>query len=127
MQLDHIALWTEQLEELRAFYVRYFGGASNDKYSNPAKGFESYFVAFGDGCRLEIMRRKDITDRHAEPRLGICHFAFGCDSRGEVLALTELLRSDGHPILGEPRTTGDGYFESVVADPDGNRIEIVSK
>ncbi len=126
MRIDHVALWTERLEELRDFYMRYFGGRSNDKYVNPAKGFESYFIAFGDGCRLELMRRTDIHERAQQPQLGFCHLAFGCAERSEVLALTERLRSEGHRIVGEPRTTGDGCFESVVADPDGNLIEITA-
>lgn len=126
MQLDHLALWTQRLEELRAFYCRYFGGRSNAKYVNPAKGFESYFLTFGPGCRLELMRRTDIVaPAAAEPRLGLCHLAFRCADRAEVVALTERLRADGFPVLGEPRTTGDGCFESVVGDPDGNRVEIV--
>lgn len=127
MQIGHVALWTERLEELRAFYVRYFGGLSNEKYVNPAKGFESYFVSFGGGCRLELMRRTDIRTRPEEPHLGLCHLAFDASGREEVLALTERLRADGYRIVGEPRTSGDGYFESVVADPDGNPVEIVFK
>lgn len=128
MYIHHIALWTERLEALRSFYVGYFGGTCGEKYVNPAKGFESYFVRFGDGCRLELMRRSDIGGGSASSeRPGLCHMAFGCHSREEVLALTERLRRDGHPIVGEPRTSGDGYFESVVADPDGNRVEIVYK
>lgn len=125
MYLHHIALWTERLEELRAFYADYFGAARGAKHVNAAKGFESYFLRFGDGCRLELMRRSDIAGRNSAERLGLCHMAFGCRSREEVLELTERLRRDGHPILGEPRTSGDGYFESVVGDPDGNRVEIV--
>lgn len=126
MQLEHLAIWTQRLEELRAFYVRYFGGVSNEKYVNPAKGFESYFLSFGEGCRIELMRRTDVvTPGPEEPRLGLCHLAFRCASREEVVALTERLRADGYPVLGEPRTTGDGCFESVVGDPDGNRVEIV--
>lgn len=127
MHLHHIALWTNRLEELRAFYLRYFGGTGGEKYVNPTKGFESYFLRFDDGCRLELMRRRDIAERNSAERLGLCHLAFGCGSREEVLALTERLRTEGHPIVGEPRTSGDGYFESVVEDPDGNRVEIVYK
>lgn len=127
MYLHHIALWTERLEELRTFYVSYFGGTSGAKYVNPSKGFESYFIRFGDGCRLELMRRTGIAGRNSAERLGLCHLAVGCGSREEVLELTERLRRDGHPVVGEPRTSGDGYFESVVADPDGNRVEIVFK
>lgn len=128
MRIDHIALWTEHLEELRAFYVRYFGGVSGEKYVNPTKGFESYFVSFGDGSRLELMRRRDIGGGWpAADRPGLCHLAFGAASREDVLALTGRLRSDGYRIAGEPRTSGDGYFESVAADPDGNLVEIVFK
>lgn len=127
MYLHHIALWTERLEELRAFYTDYFGGTCGAKYTNAAKGFESYFISFDDGCRLELMHRSDIAGHNSAEQLGLCHMAFGCRSREEVLALTERLRHDGHPIVGEPRTSGDGYFESVVGDPDGNRVEIVCK
>lgn len=125
MRIDHIALWTERLETLRRFYVDYFDGTSNEKYTNPAKGFESYFIRFNDGSRLELMRRTDVRERTGQPRLGLCHLAFACSSRDEVLRLTERLRTDGYRIAGEPRTSGDGYFESVVEDPDGNRIELV--
>lgn len=125
MVIAHIALWTQRLEELRDFYVRYFGGVSNELYVNPAKEFESYFIRFGDGCQLELMRRTDIRDRAEGVQLGLCHFALGCRSKDEVLALTERLRADGYRIAGEPRTSGDGYFESVVADPDGNLVELV--
>lgn len=127
MVIAHIALWTQRLEELRDFYVRYFGGESIDLYVNPAKGFESYFIRFGGGCELELMRRTDIRDRAEGLHTGLCHFALECGSRDQVLALTERLRTDGHPIAGEPRTSGDGYFESVAVDPDGNLVELVFK
>lgn len=127
MEITHIALWTQQIEELRDFYVRYFGGQSNELYVNAAKGFESYFIRFDTGCQLELMRRTDIHDRAETPQLGLCHLAFGCQSKEEVLALTQRLRTDGVRITGEPRTSGDGYFESVAADPDGNLIELVFK
>lgn len=127
MKIAHIALWTGRLEQLRDFYAGYFGGVSGEKYTNPAKGFESYMVRFGDGCCMELMRRRDITlPAPEEPRLGLCHLAFDAGSRDGVVALTERLRADGYRIAGEPRTTGDGFFESVVADPDGNLIEITS-
>ena len=127
MRIAHIAIWTERLEELRDFYVHYFGGISNDKYTNTAKGFESYFVTFGGECRLELMRRTDIQGRNSASQLGLCHLAFELDSREAVLMLTERLRRDDYRILGEPRITGDGYFESVAADPDGNQIELTCK
>lgn len=124
--IHHIAIWTFRLEEMKEFYTRYFNGTSNEKYINPKKGFESYFLRFEGGTDLELMSRPDVQDLPIEEnRLGLTHLAFAFDSREAVLQQTELLRSAGYSIVGEPRTSGDGYFESVVLDPDGNRIECV--
>ncbi|WP_019129437.1 VOC family protein [Alistipes communis] len=127
MRLHHLALWSRRIELLRDFYTTYFDGRAGEKYENPAKGFESYFVTFADGVSLELMRRTDVTAPDAAQHLGLAHFAFGCKSRAEVDRLTERLRADGHPVLSEPRTTGDGYYESAVGDPDGNLVELVYK
>ena len=127
MRLHHLALWSRRIELLRDFYTTYFDGHAGEKYENPAKGFESYFVTFADGVSLELMRRTDVTAPDAAQHLGHAHFAFGCESRAEVDRLTERLRADGHPVLSEPRTTGDGYYESAVGDPDGNLVELVYK
>lgn len=126
--IHHIAIWTFRLEELREFYIRYFDGTSNEKYVNPKKGFESYFISFGSGPALELMSRTDVQNTPIEEnRLGLTHLAFSFESQEAVLSFTERLRSDGYTIAGEPRTSGDGYFESVILDPDGNRIECVYK
>ncbi|WP_337525450.1 VOC family protein [Alistipes communis] len=127
MRLHHLALWSRRIELLRDFYTTYFDGRAGEKYENPAKGFESYFVTFADGVSLELMRRTDVTAPDAAQHLGLAHFAFVCESRAEVDRLTERLRADGHPVLSEPRTTGDGYYESAVGDPDGNLVELVYK
>ena len=127
MRLHHLALWSRRIELLRDFYTTYFDGRAGEKYENPAKGFESYFVTFADGVSLELMRRTAVTAPAAAQHLGLAHFAFGCESRAEVDRLTERLRADGHPVLSEPRTTGDGYYESAVGDPDGNLVELVYK
>lgn len=126
MRIHHIAIWTFRLEEMKEFYIRYFQGTSNEKYVNPKKGFESYFIRFDDGAELELMSRADVQNVPIEEnRRGLTHFAFLIDSKEEVLRLTEELRAKGYTVAGEPRTTGDGYFESVVLDPDGNRVECV--
>lgn len=126
MRLHHIAIWTFRLEEMKEFYVRYFHGESNEKYINPRKKFESYFISFENGISIELMSRADVQNTPIEEnRLGLTHFAFTFSSPEQVLQFTEQLRSEGYPIAGEPRTSGDGYFESVVLDPDGNRIECV--
>ena len=77
---------------------------------------------------MELMSRPDVQNTPVEEnRLGLTHFAFSFDSKEDILQQTEMLRSAGYTIAGEPRTSGDGYFESVVLDPDGNRIECVFK
>lgn len=127
MKIAHIALWTKDLERLRSFYETYFKGKSSGKYVNEKKGFASYFVTFEGATALEIMQRVDISScKGAEETIGLAHFAFEVESRGQVDNLIELFRKKGHRILGEPRLTGDGFYEGVLEDPDGNRIELVS-
>jgi lactoylglutathione lyase len=129
MRIEHVAFWTEDVERLAAFYQRYFGATVGDKYVNATKGFESRFVSFEAGARLEIMRTSTLAPvRHeaGAQRMGLTHFAVSLGSEQQVNELTERLRRDGHPVLDGPRRTGDGYYESVVLDPDGNRIEIVA-
>jgi lactoylglutathione lyase len=126
VRIEHIAIWTGNLERLRDFYVAYFGGAPNRKYVNGSKGFESYFVTFDGGTRLELMRVPELaaSDPEGTRRAGLAHFAVSLGSRKAVTELTERLEREGHRIASAPRVTGDGYFESSVLDPDGNRIEI---
>lgn len=127
MNIAHIAIWTNDLEAMKDFYTRYFQGESNEKYSNPAKRFESYFIRFDGGARLELMHKPSV-NKAVDPgeRLGITHLAFRLGSEEAVRSLTEILRSDGYEIVGVPRATGDGYFESVILDPEGNRVELVA-
>ena len=125
-KIQHVAIWVEHVEGIRRFYEKYFLAESGEKYINPAKGFSSYMLSFKGGGALEIMNRHDIKsikDRKTE-YLGWAHMAIGVGSREKVLELTEKLRKDGYQIVGEPRITGDGFFESVVLDEEGNRIEI---
>ena len=126
MKIEHVALWTNDLERAKTFYCTYFGGQPNDKYVNGARQFSSYFLTFSGGARLELMQKPGLqSSSQAENNAaGYVHLAFSTGSREAVDQLTNRLRRDGHPVLGEPRTTGDGYYESVVADPDGNLVEI---
>jgi len=129
MKIDHIAIWTKNLEGLRSFYMKYFQATSNKKYFNPTKHFSSYFLSFEKGCTLEIMQMPGIPESKNDPvqqYLGLIHLAINVGSKSTVNELTELLRKDGYPIVGEPRSTGDGCYESVILDPDGNRVEIVA-
>jgi len=127
LKIAHLAIYTTQLEVMKKFYVKYFKAIPNDKYTNIKKGFNSYFLHFDGECRLELMQMVDINERSVlENICGIHHFAISVGSKTNVDLLTNILREDGYSIIGEPRRTGDGYYESVVMDPDGNRIEITS-
>ncbi len=127
MHIEHVALWTTRLEEMKQFYSRYFGARCGANYVNPAKAFESCFLTFGSGARLELMHHPAVMPpalpEGALPQ-GLVHLAFSAGSREAVQQMTETLRQAGYAVVGEPRLTGDGYYESVVLDPDGNRLEI---
>jgi lactoylglutathione lyase len=127
MKIEHIAIWVDDLEKMRSFYTTYFDCATGEKYHNPRKSFYSYFVEFNKGgCRLELMSRPDIPEGESRRGFakGICHFAISVGGKEKVDELTERLRKDNFSIESEPRTTGDGYYESVVLDPEGNYVEI---
>lgn len=126
MKINHIALYTNDLEKMREFYEKYFGAKTDTKYHNKNTGLQTYFLSFdGNDIRLEIMTRPEITKRKEKiMNEGFIHLAFSTGSDEEVDRLTETLVKDGYRCLSEPRTTGDGYYESVVEDPDGNLIEI---
>ena len=127
MKIEHVAIYTRNLEALRSFYTKYFEATSNELYVNPTKGFSSYFLSFSGGARLELMQMKSIPDSRDDPiaqSTGIIHIAFSLGSRAAVDRMSERLREDGFRILDGPRQTGDGYYECAFLDPDGNRIEI---
>lgn len=125
MRIQHIAMYVSDLEKSREFFERYFGAAANKKYHNEKTGLQTYFLSFDNEVRLEIMTRPECREEHtSEYRLGLTHLAFAAGSKDEVGRLTQRLEKDGYRIKSQPRTTGDGYYESVVSDPDGNSIEI---
>lgn len=127
MRIEHVAVWTKHLEQLKAFYENYFAAQASDKYINPVKQFESYFLTFDSGARLELMQMPaipDSLDNREVQFTGYIHLALSVGSEAQVDALTARLQQDGYRLLDGPRRTGDGYYESVVLDPDGNRVEI---
>lgn len=127
MRIEHVALWTHDLEGLRAFYQELLGGRAGPRYQNPARGFASYFLEFEGGARLELMQLAGIPAAPLDPvaqRTGLIHLAFEVSDEAAVDALTARLAEGGHRVVGAPRRTGDGYYESVVQDPDGNLVEL---
>ncbi|RIH62959.1 glyoxalase/bleomycin resistance/extradiol dioxygenase family protein [Mariniphaga sediminis] len=129
MRISHVAIWTYNLEGLRNFYMHYFDASSSEIYYNHSKEFSSYFLLFDGDCSLEIMEMPKLSKSKNDPMkhyTGLAHFAIKVGTKTEVDRLTKLIRNDGFKIMTEPRTTGDGFYESTVLDPDGNRVEIVA-
>ena len=129
LHMAHVALWSPDIERLKTFYQTYFQAQAGEKYVNPQKQFSSYFLRFPAGPRLELMSRPDVQplgEQEPPARTGYAHVAFSVGSVEAVDELTARLRAGGYQVLDGPRRTGDGYYESVVLDPDGNRVEITS-
>ena len=125
MRIEHIAMYVNDLEAARDFFVRFLGANSNSGYHNKTTDFRSYFLTFDDGARLEIMTRPNMADPEKQPaRTGYIHIAFSLGSREAVDALTAELRSAGYEVVSGPRTTGDGYYKSCVVAIEGNQIEL---
>ena len=125
MKIEHIALYVNDLEKAKEFFMKYLDAKSNDGYYNPKTGFRSYFLSFDDGARLEIMNKPEMPDLPKDlARTGYAHIAFSVGSKEKVDALTAELESSGYKVVSGPRTTGDGYYESCIVAIEGNQIEI---
>lgn len=127
MKLSHIALYVSDLERMKDFYTHFFNATANAKYHNLGTGLQTYFLTFAGETRLEIMSRPELVVQQKQQFLsGYSHIAFQLGSKEKVDALTNVLREAGFAVLSGPRTTGDGYYESVVLDPEGNFIELTA-
>ncbi len=127
MKLEHVAIWTNQLETLKNFYIEFLNGTPSEKYLNAGNRYESYFLKFESGARLELMQKPDVPKNMNNPiqqYLGIIHLAFSVETMAEVDQKAEVFRQAGFSILKGPRKTGDGYYEFETLDPDNNRLEI---
>ena len=125
MRISHVAMWVKDIENIKNFYMKYFNCKCNEKYINDKKGFQSYFLYFEDNSKLEIMNINDIEELNKENNFcGFTHIAISVGSKDKVDSLTKILENDGYIVASNPRTTGDGYYESVILDPENNKIEI---
>lgn len=124
MEIEHVAMYVDDLEAAKAFFIQYFGAEANGGYHNPNTDFRSYFLTFDTGARLEIMTRPGLAADVKDARTGYAHIAFRLGSAEKVDALTERLRADGYEVRSGPRITGDGYYESSIAGIAGCLIEL---
>ena len=125
MKIEHIAMYVNDLEKAKDFFVTYFYAKANEGYHNKTTDFRSYFLSFEDGARLEIMNKPKLTDAKKElNRTGFIHIAFSLGSKEAVDELTARMKGDGYEVISGPRVTGDGYYESCVVGIEGNQIEI---
>ena len=126
MRIDHVALCVRDLEAMRDFYTRHFGATSGELYHNPRTGLRTYFLTFDGGARVELMQKPGALPGGSELREGWAHLSVSLGSREAVDATTERLRAAGCAVESGPRVTGDGYYESCVLDPEGNRVELLA-
>ena len=125
MKIDHIAMYVNNLESTRDFFVKYLGATSNKGYHNKITDFRSYFLSFDEGARIEVMNKPGMSDDKKNlVRTGYIHIAFNVGSKEKVDELTARLKMDGYEVISGPRTTGDGYYESCIIAIEGNQIEI---
>ena len=118
-RIDHAAAWVGDLERARAFYERWFKATAGTIYSSSKRDFKSYFLSLGSGPRLELMKSPGEASRSA-------HLAISVGSRTAVDRLVKEMEAAGVRIVSAPRTTGDGYYEAVIADTEGNLLEITA-
>ncbi len=128
MKIAHVALWTRHLDAQRAFWRDFFSATSNEKYvSKNRPGFASYFISLSEGPTIELMTLPELADAPANPEcVGWAHIAITVGSVAIVDAMAE--KAQQQDKLASPaRWTGDGFYEAVIIDPDGNRIELVAE
>ncbi len=125
MRIEHTAIYVNDLERAKEFFVRYFHAVPNEGYHNRTTDFRSYFLTFDSGARLEIMSRPKMEDTEkSQVRTGFIHLAFSVGSKEAVNALTKEFQRDGYEVVSGPRVTGDGYYESCILGFEDNLIEI---
>ncbi|XEO94548.1 VOC family protein [Latilactobacillus sakei] len=123
MHIEHVGLWVHDLETMKTFYQTMFQATAGELYENHKKGFQSYFLTFTDGARLELMHQ-DSELAGLATKGQIAHLAMAVGSETAVDQLVAKLQAQGLPLLNGPRVTGDGYYEAVVQDPEQNLIEL---
>jgi lactoylglutathione lyase len=126
VRIEHVGLWVSDLERVAAFYVKHFAARAGELYENPRKGFRSRFLTFASGARLEIMTRLDVRERADAVQLGLAHIAIEVGDEAALDAFAARFTAAGLELHDGPRRTGDGYYECVVRDPEGNRVELIA-
>lgn len=124
-QLDHIALATKDVEGLRDFYLR-LSGVASAPCTDADTGLHTCVVDFC-GVRVELLERPSDRERHhGDGRSsGLVHLGFALGSADAVDEVSAALAAAGHRVLQPPHRVGRlGPYQSVVLDPDGNRVKL---
>ncbi|QDL33618.1 VOC family protein [Serratia liquefaciens] len=127
MKIAHVALWTRDIDAQVTFWQRYFDGVTGEQYvSRNRPGFVSRFVSLAAGPTLEIMSLPDLLSaEQASERVGWAHIALSVGEESRVDQLAQRAQQEGI-LQAAPRWTGDGFYEGIIRDPDGNAIEITA-
>jgi len=118
-KIKHIAIWVNDIEQMKDFYINNFKATAGKKYYNRKKGFQSYFLSLSSGTQIELMNRDNIKVHESKN-----HFAISVGSAQMVDILTNTFKQNGINVISWPRLTGDGYYESMIEDIEGNLVEI---
>jgi lactoylglutathione lyase len=124
-QIEHIALATTDVERLCGFYQQ-LGAMASPVFADPDTGLRSCVLDFC-GVRLELFERPGRHEGAVGDALapGLMHIGFALGSADAVDELSRVIATAGHRVLERPHRTGElGRYESVVLDPDGNRLKL---
>jgi lactoylglutathione lyase len=126
MKLAHIGIWTRDHNSAAALWRRYFQATVGEEYHSTRRvGFVSRFITIPGGAQIELMTSPWLENRTMDEQIGWDHVAISLGSRIAVDELAARCEADGL-LLAKPRTTGDGFYEAVIASPDGSVVEITA-
>jgi lactoylglutathione lyase len=126
VKLAHIALWTREIDRISAFWERVFQVEIGPLYeSRNRPGFSSRFLSLSGGATIEVMSGPWVADHLRAEETGYAHIAISLGSRSAVDRVAWEMEKDG-VLVAAPRLTGDGFYEAVIQDPDGNLVEITA-
>ena len=127
VQIEHIALVTGDLDRLCDFY-RLLGPVVSPPVTDADTGLRRCMLDFCS-VRLEVFERQDSGEvapagNQLQPPV-LLHLGLVLGSADAVDELSRVVAAAGHRVPEPPhRVDQGGRYESVVLDPDGNRVKL---